>query len=92
MRGMELTRWGCWAGFAEEFAELSSNPSSSDYSDAELESEHDDDEAMGDSEASRVATLQRMLLELLMAVEAANARASALLEARREAAADEIAE
>ena len=89
---MELTLWGYWAGSAEDFAELSSNASSSDSSDAELESEHDDDETMGDSEESRAATLQRMLLELLMAAEAANARASALLEARREAAADEIAE
>ena len=37
---MELTWWGYWAGFAEDFAELSSNPSSSDYSDAELEREY----------------------------------------------------
>ena len=92
MRGMELTWWGYWAGFAEEFAELSSDPSSSDDSRAGLESEHDDDETMGDSEEARDATLRRMLLELLRAAEAANARALALLEARREAAADEIAE
>ena len=89
---MELAWWGYWVGFREEFAELSSDPSSSDDSAWDLESEHDDDETMGDSEEARDATLRRMLLELLRAAEAANARASALLEARREAAADEIAE